>query len=221
MASTQPDGTRKLILETAKNLLRRHGEDKMTVVDIARSLGMSHANVYRFFKNKSEILDAITDEWLRKVESFVDAIAARTAPAADRIEAVVLELHRKRRRKLIEDAAFFETYRRVAELRPEVIARRREKIWNVFQRLIQEGIDSGEFRAVDAAEVATVLKDATALFLHPLMIPTAINEDSTGERVSNVVRYILAGFLGKGTKLPVRSATRRAGTKAKPPAGAT
>ncbi len=193
MQACKTEETRKLILETAKTLLRRHGEDKMTVVDIARALGMSHANVYRFFRTKSEILDAITDEWMAKVETFVEAIARRPASARDRILAVVLELHRKRKQKLMEDAEVYETYRRMIELRPDVATKRREKIFNVFKRLIEEGIQAGEFAPVNSEEAATVLKDATICFLHPLMIPTLPEQDSD-IRAAHVVHYILAGF---------------------------
>jgi AcrR family transcriptional regulator len=185
--------TRRLILQAAETLLRRHGNDKLTVVDIARSLGMSHANVYRFFKTKSDILDAIIDEWLSKIERFVEEIAERPIPAAARIEAVVLELHRKRKQKLRQDVEVFEAYRHIVEIRPDAAARRREKILRVFRRLIEEGIESGEFLGVDSLKAATVLKDATSLFLHPLLIPTTLNEE-TDARAKDVVRFILSGF---------------------------
>ena len=185
--------TRRLILQSAEALLRRYGNDKLTVVDIARSLNMSHANVYRFFKTKSDILDAIIDEWLTKIEQFVEEIAQRPISAAARIEAIVLELHRKRKQKLRQDAEVFEAYRHIVEIRPDAAARRREKILRVFQRLIEEGIESGEFAGVDSFKAATVLKDATSLFLHPLLIPTTLNEE-TDARAKDVVRFILAGF---------------------------
>ncbi len=200
MPETSADKTRSQILETAKTLLRRYGEDKMTVVDIARSMGMSHANVYRYFKSRSEILDAIVDEWLSWIEAFVEEIAARPQPAADRIEAVVLELHSRRKQKLLEDSEVFETFRRVVELRPDATAKRRLKILNVFRKLIQSGIESGEFKPVNPDEAATVLKDATSLFLHPLMIPTAMHEE-TEDRARQVVRYILAGFSTDGGRI--------------------
>jgi AcrR family transcriptional regulator len=199
----QPNGsaeeTRQLILETARQLLRRYGQDKLTVTDIARALGMSHANVYRFFKNKADILDALILQWLAKIEAFVENIAARPVSATERLEAVVVELHRKRRAKLLDDAEFYETYRRVIEMRPDFAAKRREKILNVFRKLIESGIESGEFKPVDALEAATVLKDATLLFLHPMMIQMALNED-TETRARAVVRYTLAGFTAKGAK---------------------
>jgi AcrR family transcriptional regulator len=185
--------TRNQILQSAETLLRRYGNDKLTVVDIARSLNMSHANVYRFFKTKSDILDAIIDEWLTKIERFVEEIAQRPISAAARLEAIVLELHRKRKQKLRQDAEVFEAYRHIVEARPDAAARRREKILRVFQRLIEEGIESGEFVGVDSLNAATVLKDATCLFLHPLIIPTTLNEE-TDARAKDVVRFILAGF---------------------------
>jgi len=193
--------TRNLILRTAEALLRRYGNDKLTVVDIARSLDMSHANVYRFFKTKSDILDAIIDEWLTKLEHFVEEIAQRPISAAARIEAIVLELHRKRKEKLREDAEVFETFRRVVEIRPDAAARRREKILRVFRRLIEEGIESGEFVGVDSLKAASALKDATSLFLHPFLIPTTLNEE-TDCRARDVVRFILAGF-SNNKKQPV------------------
>ena len=70
-----------------------------------------------------------------------------------------------------------ETYKRVIELRPDFAEKRREKIFTVFRKLIEEGIEAGEFRAVDSNEAANVLKDASAIFLHPLMIPTVLKED--------------------------------------------
>jgi AcrR family transcriptional regulator len=202
--------TRELILDTARKLLRRFGQDKLTVVDIARELGMSHANVYRYFTTKSAILDAIIDEWLSRLETFVDAIVQRPDSAAQRIEAVVVELHRKRKKKLLEDAQVFETYRRVVEIRPDMAARRRQQLIRVFRSLLEEGIRTGEFAPMDASAAAVSLKDATALFLHPLMIPTNLHEE-TEERARSVVRCMLAGFASaKRPKAPRRhrSSTR-------------
>jgi AcrR family transcriptional regulator len=188
--------SRARILEAAKACLRRHGSDKLTVTDVARSLGMSHANVYRFFKSKSDILDAIIDEWLTLLESFIEEIASRPLPAAKRIELVVVDLHRKRKQKLLEDAEVFETFRRVVELRPELMAQRRARITAMFRRLLKEGMETGEFKKLDAEGVAVALKDATALFLHPFLIPTILFENTEG-RAQKVVQYLLAGFLAE------------------------
>lgn len=199
MQGANRDDTRSRIIEAALKLLRRYGEDKLTVVDIARSLDMSHANVYRFFRNKTDILDTIVDEWLKKVEAFLEEVADGPGTVAERIEAVVLQLHLKRREKFLQDAEVYEAFRRLFELRPEAAPRHRLAIMAVFKRLIAEGVVSGEFLPIDSDEVAVVLKDATSLFLHPLMIPTVLHQP-TEERARKLVRYFLAAI----TASPVR-----------------
>src|ERR1700744_2570241 len=93
LARSTPDDTRSAILEMAKAHLRRFGEDKMTIVDIARGLGLSYANIYRFFKNKAESLDAIIEEWLGRTEEIIEEIDRQPGSAAERLEMLVVELY--------------------------------------------------------------------------------------------------------------------------------
>jgi len=185
--------TRALILETARLHLRRFGEDKMTIVGIARTLGMSHANVYRYFSSKTALVEAVLDAWLGRVQTRLDGIAGREGSAAERIEALVIEIHRRRRARFQQEPELFESFRRVIVSRSDAVARREEKIASVFRQLLEEGIADGEFRAVDPVEAATVLEDATAFFLHPAVMPSAVSNRGE-ERARNVVRHVLASF---------------------------
>ena len=196
MSSDRAEETRRQIIETALTLLRRYGQDKLTVVDIARSLGMSHANVYRYFSTRNEILDAIMDDWMAKVQAFADEIAARPESASVRIEAVLLELHRRRRQKLVEDPEVYQMAQRVFDLRPEALARHRDAVRSVFRQLIQAGIEAGEFRRLNVVEATEVLLDSTILFIHPLMIPTLMESpsDQAEARARKVVGAILTSF---------------------------
>jgi len=199
-ASRRPvarERTRESIIETARMHLRRFGEDRMTIIGIARDLRMSHANVYRYFPGKPAIVEAVLDVWLSRVENFIREVAQREGTAAERIEAVVIELHRRRRTKFKQEPELYESFRRVIVSRSDAVARRQAKIADVFRGLIEEGIDAGEFRAVDPAAAAALLEDATAFFLHPAVMPSAL--DNRGEeRARTVVRHILAGFAPRG-----------------------
>ena len=57
--ATDPDETRARILEVAEEHYRRIGYHKTSVADIASELGMSPANVYRFFPSKGAINESI------------------------------------------------------------------------------------------------------------------------------------------------------------------
>ena len=62
--ASRAEETRARIEETAERLFRVMGYQKTAVADIARELGMSPANVYRFFPSKSAINEAIAERLL-------------------------------------------------------------------------------------------------------------------------------------------------------------
>jgi len=187
------DDTTRLIIEAARTQLRQFGPDKVTVVDIARSLGMSHANVYRFFKSKAEILDAVVDDWMARVECFVESVAAQPGSAAERLEAVVMAIHHRRRTKYEQDPHVYLTFRRLIEVRPDAVAKREEKIISVFKKVIQAGVDAREFASIDPSHAARAMGDATAMFLHPAIMPSTLNSE-TEKRIRCVIKTMCAGF---------------------------
>src|SRR6266851_7155714 len=88
---TKPDDTRARIMEAAEALFRRLGYAKTAVADIAAELGMSPANVYRFFPSKNAIIEAICQRCLGELEERAWAAARARGSAAERIERLVLE----------------------------------------------------------------------------------------------------------------------------------
>src|SRR6267154_3247141 len=88
----KPDDTRARIMETAEALFRRLGYAKTAVSDIAAELGMSPANIYRFFPSKNAIVEAICKRCLAEVEDKAWSVARSKAPAAQRLERLVLEI---------------------------------------------------------------------------------------------------------------------------------
>src|SRR5437763_1199571 len=90
----KPDDTRARIVETADALFRRLGFAKTTVADIAAELGMSAANIYRFFSSKNAIVDAICQRCLNELDSKAWAVARSSGTAAARVEELFVEIFR-------------------------------------------------------------------------------------------------------------------------------
>ncbi len=86
MAPTSETLTAERILEATEEVLRRHGPAKATVVDVARALGVSHGSVYRHFRTKAALREAVTKRWLdrtsEKLARIVDATERDPRPAA-------------------------------------------------------------------------------------------------------------------------------------------
>src|SRR5678809_328321 len=95
---------RHRILDAAEAALRRFGTEKTNVVDIARALEMSHANIYRFFPNKKALLQAVADRWLELLMAPLDAIATdESRTAATRLADWLEKIRAAKRKKLQDD----------------------------------------------------------------------------------------------------------------------
>ena len=73
-------------------MFREIGYQKTTVADIARALGMSPANIYRFFTAKSEINQAVARQMMSEVEEAAREIALGSGSAAERLRALVMTI---------------------------------------------------------------------------------------------------------------------------------
>src|SRR5580765_1026001 len=89
-AASRPD-PRARILDEAERLFRHYGYTKTTVADIARELGMSPANVYRFFQSKAAIHEALVDRLVADVEIGALRIARLPLSAEQRLRLFVIE----------------------------------------------------------------------------------------------------------------------------------
>src|SRR5690606_25901547 len=67
--------TAERILAATEEVLRRHGPAKATVVDVARALGVSHGSVYRHFRTKAALREAVTKRWLDRTSEALGGIA--------------------------------------------------------------------------------------------------------------------------------------------------
>ncbi|MEH2503295.1 AcrR family transcriptional regulator [Bradyrhizobium sp. AZCC 1578] len=75
---TEPHEARARILEVAEEHFRLIGYHKTSMADIASELGMSPANVYRFFPSRDAINESICGRVLNEVADIAFAIARTT-----------------------------------------------------------------------------------------------------------------------------------------------
>lgn len=194
-ADAEPDAFRRAILEAARGQVRRHGEAKTNVVDIARALGTSHTTLYRHFRSKAEIFEAVVRETMAEEQALARAIAAGPGTAAERLEALVLALHARKRERFGGDPEIFALYRRVMQDSPGLVGAYAAAMTAIVAGLLEEGVARGEFRLDDVAAAAGVVRDAVTAFVHPVLVAAAVAAGGPGpEEARRVVRILCAGF---------------------------
>lgn len=199
MQAPRPTGEdpsfREQILEAARSQLRRFGEAKTNVVDIARALGTSHTTIYRHFRSKAEIFDAVVAEAMRDEEEMARRFVDVDGPAAERLEAMVLALHARKRERFAGDPEVYQLYRRVVEERPDIIAAYARAITTLIAQILADGVKRREFKIDDVTIAAGVVRDALTVFVHPAHVEAAVKAGLPTEAMAkNVVRSLVAAF---------------------------
>ena len=188
---TKPDDTRARIVETADTLFRRLGFAKTTVADIAAELGMSAANIYRFFSSKNAIVDAICQRCLNELDSKVWAVARSHRTAAARMEELFVEIFRYHRDNLISEQRVHDMVLAAMENNWAAIEAHIEMMRAVIEKILRDGVEKGEFEPVDARETSVLIKRAMVRFCHPLMVAECLKEGEGETQARETVHFLL------------------------------
>ena len=189
---TKPDDTRERIMATAEALFRRLGFAKTAVADIAAELRMSPANIYRFFDSKNAIVEAICRRCLSEVEEKAWAVARSKAPAAQRMERLILEILAYHKENLVTEHRVNELVVAAIEHSWDTIRAHKDVMRNVIELVLRDGIDAGDFEPVDPRETAELIMRSLVPFTNPLVVGQCLEEgDDLEAQARASVRFLL------------------------------
>lgn len=159
--------TRLRILTTADELFRRYGFGKTTVADIAQELGMSTANIYKFFPSRNAILEASAERNVAMMQAELTAIAESGGRAMPRIKRCVLAIFHFHEELLQNERQIFKLVVSAIEENWPCIRQFDDFLLATLTRLVREGIKTKEFRTADPDKSARALLDSLTVALYP------------------------------------------------------
>jgi AcrR family transcriptional regulator len=194
---TNPDEVRARILEVAEEHFRRMGYHKTSVADIASELGMSRANVYRFFSSRDAINEFICRRVVNEVAEIAFAIARTNATASEKLDRLLIAIHQHNKTQLIEEKRMHDMIVAAMQENWGIIKAHIVRMVAIFEAIIREGIEAGEFEVEDPAEAARAIKTAFTPFFHPILIEHCVQYgEDTEVALREQIRFILKA-LGK------------------------
>jgi AcrR family transcriptional regulator len=181
------------ILDAAERLFRHYGYSKTTVADVARDLGMSPANIYRFFASKIEIHQAICGRML--AASYKQAYDIRHLPlsASERLRRYVQGQYQMTMDTMLDEMKVHEMIVVAIERDWHVIEKHIDSIQDLIAEIIREGIAAGEFVEQDAEAASRCFGAATVTLCHPQMVAQCLaktNRATADELIEYVVRAL-------------------------------
>lgn len=164
------------ILDSAERLFKHYGYTKTNVADIARDLGMSPANIYRFFGSKADIHQALAQRMLDAGYRLAETILREPGNPSDRLREHILQQYRLTLETMIDEQKVHEMVIIAIEQQWPVIDAHIRRLRLLVTEVIREGMEGGEFRSGDPDCVADCFLCATATLCHPQLVATCVSD---------------------------------------------
>jgi AcrR family transcriptional regulator len=168
------------IILAAAGVLQRNGYEATTMKDIAAAVNLTAASLYHHFRNKDALLLAVLEAGLAIIIARIEPIVHSSQPPADKLRAMIKAHVTGLAGNTAVGAAMVYEIKALLHVAPpkanaseadraaytDFVARRnnffrqRDHFEDLFRCVIQEGIERGEFRPVDAAIFAKTMLGA-------------------------------------------------------------
>jgi AcrR family transcriptional regulator len=195
-AAARAGATRDRIEEVAERLFREMGYQKTTVADIARDMGMSPGNVYRFFPSKSAINEAIAERMLGAMRAEIETTAAGPGTATARLRRLLSLLFERKIELFFAERRLHDMVTAAMQEHWGVIERYLGTVHAAIRQVLADGMAAGEFAAADPEGAAHTVMHAMVAWNHPALLEGCIvRKGQTVEelraQVANMTEFVL------------------------------
>jgi AcrR family transcriptional regulator len=153
------DERKDQILNAAERVFTRKGIDLARMDDIAEETGLSKGTLYLYFKSKGDLIIAILERIFQGAFQMMEKRKDTQVSATDAIHQFTEEAIRDYKMMLHLMPVAYEFL--ALAFRNKTVQKALKRYFRHYMQiltpLIQRGIDSGEFRPVDAREVAIAM----------------------------------------------------------------
>jgi len=173
MKRTRQDDTKitqSAILKAAEEIISQKGYDGLSVKKVAQSLSMSHANIYRHFSSKGDLIAAVAASWMKDMRDSSEAAISFDGPPEGRLTQLRLRS---------QNSAAIDIYRFVLKHRPE------DALLHQRHRRALFGTILGKSKLE-----ASIIEDALRYFTDPATFLDAEGGD-TQIRIENLCRFLM------------------------------
>ncbi|MEL6346329.1 MAG: TetR/AcrR family transcriptional regulator [Myxococcota bacterium] len=185
------DAVRQQILDAAEAVVLRDGHDRLRITAIARQLGMSHANIYRYFENRQALVEAVAAKHLRRSLQVVRDVVEGPGSVAERLEGCFVAMAQHKLSQVADGS--HQVAAMVLEAAPPLAAQHFQQQHAQIVRLLAEGVADGGLRTLDPDAVAATVIDAATAIYHPGLV--ARSDPSTLlARARALARLLLQGL---------------------------
>ena len=179
---------RKFILETARKVFVEKGFKRVTMKDIVEACGISRGGLYLYFDNTSQIFTEVMKLESEEADDVFSDSITEDATAADILVLFLQEQKKEllRRKNTLTQAVYEFYFENQPAKKDNVLKKQFDSAVKIIEKLIETGVDNGEFYCEDCAGTARNI-----MFVLEGLKISAQTINITSETVDREIVYIL------------------------------
>ncbi|MBO8128079.1 MAG: TetR/AcrR family transcriptional regulator [Peptococcaceae bacterium] len=155
---------RERVLNSMEELAYRKGLIAATMDELAAAAGISKRTLYRYFDSKEKVIEGVVHRLTGRIERDVDAVVDSDLPPPEKLRRIVALIYENIR--FIDAIAFQELQKHYPHIWAYIDKFRAARIGR-FKKILEEGIQSGYFKAVNPQLTITALLAAVRAIINP------------------------------------------------------
>lgn len=181
-----PADLRDKALDVALQQIRAVGVEKVRLAAVAKEMGVSHAALYAYFRDKEALLDEATGLWLDHLDRVVTEGLAQLTDAKTRLRQWFVLRYQEKRERALTDPEPYRAYSLAGTSgRPFLEVHHATMMRQVTALVTEAGLGG-------AAE-ARLLIEGTQLYSHPVLIIALVGQDRTVQ-LQALLDVLIAGL---------------------------
>lgn len=182
---------KRYIVETARKVFMERGFKKVTMKDIVEACDISRGGLYLYFENTSQIFAEVLKLETEETDDVFSGSIAEDATAADILLLFLKEQKKEilRKKNTLTQAIYEYYFEHNLPKRDNILKRQFDSAVRVIERLIETGVDNGEFVCEDCAGTARNI-----MFVLEGLKISAQTTGVTSDTVDQELMFILRGI---------------------------
>ncbi|MEM7467236.1 MAG: TetR/AcrR family transcriptional regulator [Pseudomonadota bacterium] len=186
------------IVEVALNRFLHYGYNKTTMAEIAEDIGMSAANLYRYFDNKQDIAAACCAKSMDESLARLASVSDTDAPLATQLERYVFTMIEYTHELASPESKIGELVAFITRERSEVVRKKLNVHYALITEMLKRSMEKGEIQCSSPVACAEQIYSALVVFDVPLFVGFYSKEEYK-KRAAGLVKLLVHG-LSTGTK---------------------
>ena len=191
---TLQQDVRSQIVDAADTRFRHYGYGKTTMAEIATDAGMSAANLYRYFKNKQDIIAECANRCMcERVDLLRIAVRQQGMSAVERLKIYVLTDLDISYEMAKSDEKISELINTITQERPDLVYKKIEAENALIAEILSHGNETGEFDIDDIIATARTIHMSLIIFNVPSFM-SLYSLEQFEEKAISIVELLVSGL---------------------------